>query len=95
MEIDLPFTSVKECIEGGIAKEIEAPTVCCADLECVRITDTAWIFQSTTFVISDGRMLSRPVTMWFPLCERHAPLQEVPESTEEETTDVANRPEGT
>jgi hypothetical protein len=88
MNVELPFNSVKECIEAGMAKKIETPEGVdlpaeCADLDCHGVTETAWIWNSTVFVITGGRMIARPATMWFPLCAEHAPLQEVPDLPEE------------
>lgn len=89
MNIDLPYTTVKECIDGGIARPLNVsglgdndrtiPTVAkCADENCGINAAAAWIFNSVTFVFEKGRLFTRPVTLWFPLCPRHAPLQDTP-----------------
>lgn len=88
MEVDLPFTSVEECIAGGIAKKIEDPNQKCANLECLDEASVAWLWNSTVFVIAGGRMLTRPVTMWFPLCAEHAPLQKEPDEPDGEAEDT-------
>jgi hypothetical protein len=86
VNVDFPFTSVEDCIKKGVAKLIEAD-VKCADLDCGFKTPIAWVWQSQVFKFEAGRLLSLPVTLWFPLCPKHAPLQEeaieeVPVATE-------------
>ena len=78
MDMDLPYTTVDECIAGEIAKKLPAK-VKCSDVDCTTEADIAWIWNSTVFVIKEGRMFSRPATMWFPMCANHAPIQEVPD----------------
>jgi len=83
MNVDLPYTTVEECIEAGVAKEIEGRDAKgnlvgaeCADLDCHNQTPIAWVWQSQVFKYKEGRLLMLPVTLWFPLCPLHAPLQE-------------------
>lgn len=80
MNVDLPYTTVEECIAGGVAKEIvkgaEANYLKCADVLCLNPTNIAWIWQSQVFKHEEGRLLMLPITLWFPLCPKHAPLQE-------------------
>lgn len=85
--MDLP-TSVEECIASGIAKKIEGVEQTCADLDCQSTTDTAWLQNSTVIVMQEGRMFTRPITMWFPLCTEHSPLQEMPDEPEGEPEDT-------
>lgn len=76
MNQDFPYTCVEDCIKDGVAKEISEPGMKCADVECVHLTPIAWIWQSQIFKFEAGRLLMLPVTLWFPLCPKHAPLQE-------------------
>jgi hypothetical protein len=95
VNVDFPFTSVEDCIKKGVAKEInlgldsrgEKIGTKCADLDCANGTPIAWVWQSQVFKFEAGRLLALPVTLWFPLCPKHAPLQEeaveeVPVATE-------------
>jgi hypothetical protein len=80
--MDLPYTTVEECIKGGVAKELlrlgteEVRHEKCADADCIVLSNIVWIWQSQVFKFRDGRLLMLPITLWFPLCPRHAPLQE-------------------
>lgn len=78
MNQDFPYSCVEDCIKAGIAKEIPEPGEKCSDLECRVITPIAWIWQSEIFKFEEGRLLRLPITLWFPLCPIHAPLQEGP-----------------
>jgi hypothetical protein len=92
VNIELDYTTVEECIAGGVAKEMfkpgteEVDYLKCADMTCPNPTNIAWIWQSQVFKYQDGRLLMLPITLWFPLCPKHAPLQEdeVIETTAEE-----------
>ena len=76
MNVDFPYTSVEECIKREVAKEIPEPGAKCADIDCKNIAPIAWVWQSQVFKFEGGRLLMLPVTLWFPLCPKHAPLQE-------------------
>jgi len=82
VNVDLPYTTVEECIEAGVAKEMVKPDTTevmyqkCADAACIVLSNIAWIWQNQVFKYKDGRLLMLPVTLWFPLCPLHAPLQE-------------------
>jgi hypothetical protein len=92
MNQDFPYTSVEECIKDNVAKELLRPGTTevryekCADADCIVLSNIAWIWQSQIFKFEAGRLLMLPITLWFPLCPKHAPLQEedVIETTAEE-----------
>lgn len=98
MNADFPYTSVEDCIKGGAAKELLRPGTeevryeKCANADCIVLSNIAWIWQSQIFKFEEGRLLTLPITMWFPLCPNHAPLQEEP-VFEEKAQEVIVAPE--